>query len=63
MKPTRFLGYDNLETEAIVEAVSPAESEFSIILDQTPLYAEMGGQVGDARDDRCAASSRHTEAG
>ena len=47
VEPTKFLGYDNLEAEAVVEVVSPAEGEFSIIFNQTPCYAEMGGQVGD----------------
>jgi len=48
VEPTKFLGYDNLEVEAVVEAVSPgAEKTFDVILDKTPFYAEMGGQVGD----------------
>jgi alanyl-tRNA synthetase len=47
--PTKFLGYDFLETESIVETVLPGTKpeELNIVLDQTPLYAEMGGQVGD----------------
>ncbi|MGH8101133.1 MAG: alanine--tRNA ligase-related protein, partial [Chthoniobacterales bacterium] len=47
--PTKFLGYDFLETEAVVETVLPGKNlnELNIVLDQTPLYAEMGGQVGD----------------
>jgi alanyl-tRNA synthetase/REP element-mobilizing transposase RayT len=47
--PTKFLGYDFLETEAVVEAVLPGKKtdELNIIVDRTPLYAEMGGQVGD----------------
>jgi alanyl-tRNA synthetase len=46
---TKFLGYDFLETEAVVETVLPQQESkaFGIVLDQTPLYAEMGGQVGD----------------
>jgi alanyl-tRNA synthetase len=46
---TKFLGYDFVETEAVVEAVLPGESpnELNIVLDRTALYAEMGGQVGD----------------
>ena len=48
VEPTVFLGYDNLEAEAVVEAVSPgAERIFDVIFDKTPFYAEMGGQVGD----------------
>jgi len=47
--PTRFLGYDFLEAEAVVETVLPGKQpdELNIIVDRTPLYAEMGGQVGD----------------
>jgi alanyl-tRNA synthetase len=46
---TNFLGYDYLETEAEVQAISPEDkpSEFGFILDRTTFYAEMGGQVGD----------------
>ena len=44
-----FSGYDFLETEAVVERVFPGKKpdELNIVLDRTPLYAEMGGQVGD----------------
>jgi alanyl-tRNA synthetase len=47
--PTRFLGYDFLEAEAVVETVLPGTKaeELNVVLDQTPFYAEMGGQVGD----------------
>ena len=49
VEPTKFLGYDFLETEAVVESVSPAKSahQFDLIVDRTACYAEMGGQVGD----------------
>jgi alanyl-tRNA synthetase len=46
--PTKFLGYDFLEAEAVVETVLPGKNdELNIVVDRTPLYAEMGGQVGD----------------
>jgi alanyl-tRNA synthetase len=47
--PTKFLGYDYLETESVVETVlrGTKPEELNIVLDRTPLYAEMGGQVGD----------------
>src|SRR6266545_3836768 len=53
---TRFLGYDTLEAQGRVLAilkndqlVEAAEegSEVEIVIDQTPFYAEGGGQVGD----------------
>jgi alanyl-tRNA synthetase len=45
--PTRFVGYDQTETAAkVVEAIRLKE-KVAVVLDQTPCYAEMGGQVGD----------------
>jgi alanyl-tRNA synthetase len=48
-EPTKFLGYDFLETESVVETVllGKKPDELNIVFDQTPFYAEMGGQVGD----------------
>jgi alanyl-tRNA synthetase len=47
--PTKFIGYDFLETESLVETVLPGKKpeDVNVILDRTPFYAEMGGQVGD----------------
>ncbi len=49
VEPTKFLGYDFLEAEAVVETVLPGKKkdEINVVLDRTPFYAEMGGQVGD----------------
>lgn len=53
---TEFTGYDSLETAAkILAIVKDGESaelcgegdEIGVIIDKTPFYAEMGGQVGD----------------
>ncbi len=53
---TRFLGYDLLEASGVVIGIvnkgEPAEilragEEGEVFLDQTPFYAEGGGQVGD----------------
>jgi len=53
---TKFLGYDTLEATArvrgiivnqqAVQSVGPGE-QAAIVLDETPFYAESGGQVGD----------------
>lgn len=54
--PTKFLGYEQLSTSAKVMAlISKGQfvecleegDEAMVILDQTPFYAEMGGQIGD----------------
>jgi alanyl-tRNA synthetase len=49
VESTKFLGYDFLETESVVDRVLPGKQagEVNIVLDRTPFYAEMGGQVGD----------------
>jgi alanyl-tRNA synthetase len=48
--PTRFVGYDLAaarETHAqLIELVASGDGQF-LVFDQTPFYAEMGGQVGD----------------
>lgn len=54
--PTEFSGYTQLEGAAKVEAVlvegkttenAETGTEIQLILDQTPFYAESGGQIGD----------------
>ena len=62
MPSTEFLGYDNRSCEAKVLAIV-AEEEFRdeigegveaiIVLDQTTMYAEMGGQVADHGEITC----------
>jgi alanyl-tRNA synthetase len=52
---TDFLGYDTLTAEGQIAALvvdggtaTQADGEVQIVLNQTPFYAESGGQVGDA---------------
>ena len=45
--PTQFVGYDKLESPAKVLEVVGVKDKTAVILDTSPLYAEMGGQVGD----------------
>ena len=53
---TKFIGYDRLESESLVQAILTGDrlvkeaaegDEVEIVLDVTPFYAEGGGQVGD----------------
>ena len=56
MPATEFLGYDRTEAQGKVLAIVAEEelrdavaagAEATLVLDQTPFYAEMGGQVAD----------------
>jgi alanyl-tRNA synthetase len=45
--PTKFLGFDTLETPAKVLEVVSIKDKTAVILDTSACYAEMGGQIGD----------------
>ena len=62
---TEFVGYDQDEASATVLAVvadgaelerAEAGAEVEVVLDRTPFYAEMGGQVGDTGVISCEAA-------
>ncbi len=61
---TPFVGYHSLEHKSVVISLmvnsEPTETiqegqEASLILESTPFYGEMGGQVGDTGEIRCAS--------
>jgi alanyl-tRNA synthetase len=56
LHPTTFVGYQDLQTESVVQALlvngetvttAAAGTDVQVVLEQTPFYGESGGQVGD----------------
>src|SRR6185295_9006969 len=45
--PTQFIGFDTLAARAKVLEVVSLKDKTAVVLDTSPAYAEMGGQVGD----------------
>ena len=63
---TKFLGYDRLNAEGKILGLwnddlrvdsATADKEYFLALDQTPFYAESGGQVGDQGKFSCSSGS------
>ncbi|MDC0079655.1 alanine--tRNA ligase [Pseudomonadota bacterium] len=63
---TKFLGYDRLNAEGKILGLwnddlqvdsATADEEYFLALDQTPFYAESGGQVGDQGKFSCSSGS------
>jgi alanyl-tRNA synthetase len=48
--PTHFTGYESLTEKARVLEVVSIKNKTAVILDTTPCYAEMGGQIGDTAE-------------
>jgi alanyl-tRNA synthetase len=46
--PTRFVGYETLRATTGLAAVEPAEGRALVKLEESPFYAEGGGQVADS---------------
>jgi alanyl-tRNA synthetase len=56
--PTKFVGFDTMQTAAKVLEVVAVKDKTAVILDASACYAEMGGQVGDTGEIFLAATGR-----
>jgi len=58
-RPTRFVGFEQLQAAATVLEVVNVKDKLAVTLDVSPMYAEMGGQVGDTGEVRAGGKVWH----
>ena len=59
LEATKFLGYEQTTAHAKLIDVVKAEKDTFLVFDQTPFYAEMGGQTGDTGEALIAGTLVH----
>ena len=57
--PTHFVGFDLLSANATVLEVVNVKDKLAVTLDTSPMYAEMGGQVGDTGEAQAGGKVWH----
>jgi alanine--tRNA ligase len=57
--PTRFVGFDQLTANATVREIVNVKDKLAVTLDVSPMYAEMGGQVGDTGEAQAGGKVWH----
>jgi alanyl-tRNA synthetase/REP element-mobilizing transposase RayT len=58
-KPTKFVGFEQLNASGTVLEVVNVKDKLALTLDISPMYAEMGGQVGDTGEAQAGGKIWH----
>ena len=59
LEATKFVGYEHTTAHAKLIDIVKAEKDTFLVFDQTPFYAEMGGQTGDTGEALIAGTLVH----
>ncbi len=58
-RPTRFVGFEQMQAAGTVLEVVNVKDKLAVTLDISPMYAEMGGQVGDTGEAQAGGKVWH----